>query len=72
MKEAKRVKGKQTVHYKRLKSYHILNKEAKINLHCQYMRIKHKSRAIFIFEELFNVIYEVHIVIAYGGRNLND
>jgi hypothetical protein len=43
VKEDKSVKGKQTVHYRRLKRYDILNMEAKRNLQCQYLQKKQQS-----------------------------
>ena len=47
VKEAKSVKGKQAVHYRRLKRYDILN-GAKRNLVCHYLQKKQKSCTMLI------------------------
>jgi hypothetical protein len=48
VKEAKSVKGKQTVHYRQLKSYDILNIGGEEKLQCHYRRKKQKSFTILL------------------------
>jgi hypothetical protein len=58
VKEAKRVKGKQTVHYWRLKRYDILNIGGEEKLTVPLSAEKTEILYYVAFDELFNVIHE--------------
>ena len=69
VKEAKSVKGKQTVHYRRLKRYDILNIGGEEKLTVPLSAEKTEILYYVNFHELFNVIHETHIAVGHGGRN---
>jgi hypothetical protein len=68
VKEAKSVKGKQTVHYRRLKRYDILNIGGEEKLTVPLSVKKTETIYYVTFDELFNVIHEAHIAVGHGGR----
>jgi len=68
VKEAKSVKGKQTVHYRRLKRYDILNIGGEEKLTVPLSAEKTEILYYVNFDELFNVIHEAHIAVGHGGR----
>ena len=67
VKEAKSVKGKQTVHYTRLKRYDILNIEGEEKLTVPLSAEETEILYCVTFDELF-VIHEAHIAVGHGGR----
>jgi hypothetical protein len=67
-KEAKSVKGKQTVHYRRLKRYDILNIGGEEKLTVPLSAEKTEILYYVTFDELFSVIHEAHIAVGHGGR----
>ena len=69
VKEAKRVKGKQTVHYRRLKRYDILYIGGEEKLTVPLSAEKKRKEILYdvTFDELFNVIHEAHIAVGHGG-----
>jgi hypothetical protein len=66
LKETKSVKGRQTVYYRWLKRYDILNigGEEKLTVPLS----EEKNGYHVNFDELFNVIHEAHITVGHGGR----
>jgi hypothetical protein len=68
MKEAKSVKGKQTVHYRWLKRFDILNIGGEYQLTVPLSAEKRGILYYVTFDELFNVIHEAHIAVGHGGR----
>jgi hypothetical protein len=68
VKVAKSVKGKQTVHYRRLKRYDILNIGSEEKLTVPLSAEKPEIMYYVTFDELFNVIHEAHIAVGHGGR----
>jgi hypothetical protein len=68
VKEAKSVKGKQTVHYRRLKRYDILNIGGEEKIKVSLFAEKTEILCYVTFDELFNVLHEVHIAVGHGGR----
>jgi hypothetical protein len=64
VKEAKSVKGKQTVHYWRLKRYDILNIVGEEKLTVPLFA----EKTYVTFDEMFNVIHEAHIAVGHGER----
>jgi hypothetical protein len=68
VKEAKSVKGKQTVHCWRLKRYDILNTGGEEKLTVPLSAEKTEIRYYVTFDELFNVIHEAQIAVGHGGR----
>jgi hypothetical protein len=68
VKVAKSVKGKQTVHYRRLKRYDILNIGDEEKLTVPLSAEKTEILYYVTFDELFNVIHEAHIAVGHGGR----
>jgi hypothetical protein len=69
VKEAKGVKGKQTVHYRQLKRYDILNIGGEEKPTVPLSAEKTEILYYVTFDELFNVIHEAHIAVGHGGRN---
>jgi len=67
VKVAKSVKGKQTVHYRRLKCYDILNIGGEEKLTVPLSAEKTEILYYVTFDELFNVIH-AHIAVGHGGR----
>jgi hypothetical protein len=65
---AKSVKGKQTVHYRRLKRCDILNTGGEEKLIVPLSGEKTEILYYVTFDELFNVIHEAHITFGHGGR----
>jgi len=63
VKVANCVKGKQTVHYRRLKRYDILNIGGE-------EKLTEKTKILYFvtFDEMFNVIHEAHSAVGHGGR----
>jgi hypothetical protein len=68
VKEAKSVKGKQTIHYRRLKGYDILNIGGEEKLTVPLSAEKTEILYYVTFDELFNVIHEAQIAVGHGGR----
>jgi hypothetical protein len=68
VKEAKRAKGEQTVHYRRLKRYDILNIGGEEKLTVPLSAEKTEILYCVIFDELFNAMHESHIAVGNGGR----
>jgi hypothetical protein len=69
VKEAKKsVKGKQTVHYRRLKRYDILNIGGEETLTVPLFAEKTEILCYVTFDKMFNVIHEAHIAVGHGGR----
>ena len=68
VKVAKSVKGKQTVHYRRLKRYDILNIGGEEKLTVPLSAEKTEILYYCTLDELFNVIHEAHIAVGHGGR----
>jgi hypothetical protein len=68
VKEAKSVKGKQTVHYRRLKRCDILNIGGEEKLTVPLSAEKTEILYYVTFDELFNVTHEAHIAVGHGGR----
>jgi len=66
VKVAKSVKGKQTVHYRRLKCYDILNIGGEEKLTVPLSAEKTEILYYVTFDELFNVIHEAHIAVGHG------
>jgi hypothetical protein len=69
VKEAKSVKGKQTVHYRRLTHYDILNIGGEEKLTVPLSAEKTEILYYVTFDELFNEIHEAHIAVGHGGRS---
>lgn len=67
VKEAKCVKEKQTVHYRRLKRYVIPNVGGKEKLIAPLSIEKIEMVFYAFLEELFSVIHEVHMSIGLDG-----
>jgi len=65
---AKSVKGKQTVNYRWLKRYDILNIGGEEKLTVPLSAEKTEILYYVTFDELFNVIHEAHIAVGHGGR----
>ena len=71
LKEAKSVKVKQTIHYRRLKRYDIRYSQHRRRRETYSASICKKKKKILYyvtFDELFNVIHEAYIAIGHGGR----
>jgi hypothetical protein len=68
VKEAKSVKGKQTVRYRRLKHYDILNTGGEEKLTVPLSAEKTEIRYYVTFDELFNARHEAQIAVGHGGR----
>jgi hypothetical protein len=68
VKVAKSVKGKQTVHCRRLKRYDILNIGGEEKLTVPLSAEKTEIMYSVTFDELLNVIHEAHIAVGYDGR----
>lgn len=68
VKEARSVKVKQTVHYRRLKRYDILNVGGEEKLTTPLSADKTEILYYVAFDELFDVIHESHVAIGHGGR----
>ena len=68
VKVAKSVKRKQTVHYRRLKRYDILNVGGEEKLTVSLSAEKTEILYYVTFDELFNVIHEADIAVGHGGR----
>jgi len=68
VKVVKRVKGIQTVHYKRLKRYDILNVGGEEKLTVPLSAEKTEILYYVTFDELFNVIHEAHIAVGHDER----
>ena len=69
VEEAKSFNGKQTVHYRLLKSYDILNIGGEENLTVPLSAEKKTEILYYVnFDELFNVMHEAHIAVGHGGR----
>jgi len=68
VKVAKSVKGKQTVHYRQLKCYDILNIAGEEKLTVPLSAEKAEILYYVTFDELFSVIHEAHITVGHGGR----
>jgi hypothetical protein len=71
-KEAKSVKGKQTVHYRRLKCYDILNIGGEEKLKVPLFAEKTEILCYVTFDELFNVVHEDHIAVEPWWKNPYD
>jgi hypothetical protein len=70
VKEAKSVKGKQTVHYRRLKRYDILNIGGEEKLTVTLSAEKTEILYYVTFDKLLSVIHEAHVAVGHGGRTL--
>jgi hypothetical protein len=68
VKEAKSVKGKQTVDYRRLKRYDILNIGGEEKLTVPLYAEKTEILYCVTFDGLLNVIHVAHIAVGHGGR----
>jgi hypothetical protein len=68
VKEAKSIKGKQTVHYRRLERYDILSIGGEEKLTVPLSAERTEILYYVTFDELFNVIHEAHIAVGHGGR----
>jgi hypothetical protein len=68
VKVAKSVKGKQTVRYRRLKRYDILNIGGEEKLTVPLPAEKTEIMYYVTLDELFNMIHEAHIAVGHGGR----
>jgi uncharacterized protein YqgV (UPF0045/DUF77 family) len=68
VKVAKSVKGKQTVYYRRLKLFDILNIGDEEKLRVPLSAEKTEIMYCVTFDELFNVIHEAHFAVGHGGR----
>lgn len=68
VKEAKSVKVKQTVHYRRLKRYDILKIGGEEKLISPVSAEKEEILYYVCFEDLFNVTHDAHIAVGHGGR----
>jgi hypothetical protein len=68
VKETKSVKGRQTVYYRRLKHYDILNIGGKEKLTVPLSAEKTEILYYDTFDELFHVIHEAYIAVGHGGR----
>lgn len=68
VKEAKSVKVKQTVHYRRLKRYDILKIGGEERLISPVSADKEEILYYVCFEDLFNVTHDAHIAVGHGGR----
>lgn len=68
VKEAKCVKEKQTVHYRRLKRYDILNIGGEDKLIAPISAEKAEILYYVTIDEVFNVIHDAHITVGHGGR----
>jgi len=62
------LKGKQTVHYRRLKRFDILSIGGEEKLTVPLSAEKIEILYYVTFDELFNVIHEAHIAVGHGGR----
>jgi uncharacterized protein YqgV (UPF0045/DUF77 family) len=69
VKETKSVKGKQTVNYRQLKRYDVLNIGGEEKLTVPLSAEKTEILYYVTFDELFNVIHEAHIAVGHGGSN---
>lgn len=68
VKEAKSIKAKQTVHYRRLKRYDILKIGGEEKLISPVFADKEEILYYVCFDQLFNVIHDAHIAVGHGGR----
>lgn len=68
VKQAKSVKVKQTVHYRRLKRYDILKIGGEEKLIYPVSADKEEILYYTSFDELFNVTHDAHIAVGHGGR----
>jgi uncharacterized protein YqgV (UPF0045/DUF77 family) len=68
VKEAKSVKGKQTVDDWRLRRYDILNIGGEEKLTVPLSAEKTEILYYVTLDEMFNVIHEAHIAVGQGGR----
>lgn len=68
VKEAKRVSVKQTVHYRRLRRYDILEIGGAERLIHPVSADKEQILYYTCFDELFDIIHEAHAAVGHGGR----
>lgn len=68
VKEAKSVKVKQTVYYRRLKRYDILKIGGEEKLISPVSADKEEILYYVCFDELFDVTHDAHIAVGHGGR----
>lgn len=68
VKEAKVVKVKQTVHYRRLKRYDVLKIGGEEKLISPVSADNEEILYYVCFDELFNVTHDAHIAVGHGGR----